>query len=132
DYNGIATITIPAGSSSANFSIGTIENALVEGTKNFTVSIDSATGGNFENLVVSSTNGSVTTSLLDNDIATVSLSATSALTEAGGDIVYTATITEAPVTDLTVHLSNGASIVIPAGTTTGSTSLTIPPDEDVY
>ncbi|CAG0959908.1 RTX-I toxin determinant A from serotypes 1/9 [Methylophilaceae bacterium] len=132
DFNGVATVTIPSGSNSVNFDISAIDNMLAEGTKNFTVTIGSATGGNFENLVVSGTNGSVTTSLLDNDVATVSLSATSTLTEAGGDIVYTATITEAPVSDLTVNLSNGTSILISAGMTTGSTTVTIPPDEDVY
>src|SRR5690606_31993150 len=64
--------------------------------------------------------------------ATVSLSATNSITEAGGDIVYSAAITDAPLTDLTVTLSNGLTIVIPAGEFTGSTVLTIPPEDDVY
>jgi|GEM_PF-1105988 len=132
DFTGVATVVIPAGSSSANFSIPTIDNALVEGAKNFTVTIDSATGGNFERLVISATNGSITTSLLDNDVATVSLTATNSLTEAGGNIIYTATITEPPLTDLTVTLSNGATITIPGGSTTGTTTVVVAADEDVY
>lgn len=50
----------------------------------------------------------------------LSLSATPTITEAGGVLVYTATLTQAPLTDLTVTLSNGAVIVIPAGATTGT------------
>ncbi|PKO52378.1 MAG: hypothetical protein CVU27_04030, partial [Betaproteobacteria bacterium HGW-Betaproteobacteria-20] len=42
-------------------------------------------------------NAGIKTSNLNPDIATVSLSATPTLTEAGGNIVYTATITQAPV-----------------------------------
>jgi surface adhesion protein len=45
--------------------------------------------------------------------STLSLSATPTITEAGGVLVYTATLTQAPLTDLTITLSNGSVIVIP-------------------
>ncbi|MBL0731034.1 immunoglobulin-like domain-containing protein [Piscinibacter sp. HJYY11] len=132
DFTGVTTVTIPAGSSSANFSIASIDDAAAEGSENFTVAINTATGGNFENLVVSATNGSVTTGIVDNDVSVVSLSATPAITEAGGSIVYTATLSQAPVSDLTVNLSNGATITVTAGSLTGTVNVPVAADEDVY
>ncbi|WLG45171.1 retention module-containing protein [Pseudomonas sp. FP1740] len=71
DFTGVYTVKIPAGASSASFNVATVDDKLTEGTENFVVKIDSATGGNFENLAVSSTNGSVSTSIIDNDAAPV-------------------------------------------------------------
>ncbi|SCZ47257.1 MULTISPECIES: retention module-containing protein, partial [unclassified Pseudomonas] len=64
--------------------------------------------------------------------ATMTLSATPTLTEAGGVLVYTATVTQAPQTALTVTLSNGAVIVIPAGQLTGSVNVPLAPNDTVY
>jgi hypothetical protein len=132
DFTGITTVTIPAGSSSANFSIAALDDAAAEGSESFSVAIATATGGNFENLVVSGTNGSLSTGIVDNDVSVVSLSATPALTEAGGSIVYTASLTQAPVSDLTVTLSNGSTITVTAGSLTGTVSVPVAADEDVY
>ncbi|MEK1837136.1 MAG: LapA family giant adhesin, partial [Pseudomonas sp.] len=71
DFTGVYTVKIPAGASSASFNVATLDDKLTEGTENFVVKIDSATGGNFENLAVSTTNGSVSTSIIDNDAAPV-------------------------------------------------------------
>ncbi|MDG9886611.1 type I secretion C-terminal target domain-containing protein, partial [Pseudomonas sp. GD04058] len=65
DYTGVTTVTIPAGASKADFTIPTIKDLVTEGTEQFTVKIDSATGGNFESVVVSPTQGSVTTSIFE-------------------------------------------------------------------
>ncbi|MGX1124575.1 retention module-containing protein [Pseudomonas sp. HLS-6 TE3448] len=65
DFTGVATVVIKAGSSSADFSIPTIKDAATEGTESFTVKIDSASGGRFENLVVDSNAGSVTTQIFE-------------------------------------------------------------------
>ncbi|MFK8330896.1 retention module-containing protein, partial [Pseudomonas sp. BJa5] len=62
----------------------------------------------------------------------LTLSATPSITEAGGVIVYTATLGQPPLTDLTVTLSNGQIIVISAGQTSGSISVTIAPNDTVY
>uniref|UniRef100_UPI00130DA145 retention module-containing protein n=1 Tax=Pseudomonas fluorescens TaxID=294 RepID=UPI00130DA145 len=62
----------------------------------------------------------------------LTLSATPILTEAGGVIVYTATTGQAPLTDLTITLSNGQVIVISAGQTTGTVSVTIPANDTPY
>ena len=64
--------------------------------------------------------------------STLSLSATPTITEAGGVLVYTATLTQAPLTDLTITLSNGAVIVIPAGATTGTVNVPLAPSDTVY
>ncbi|KHK61249.1 retention module-containing protein, partial [Pseudomonas frederiksbergensis] len=64
--------------------------------------------------------------------ATMTLSATPTLTEAGGVLVYTATVTQAPQTNLIVTLSNGAVIVIPAGQLTGTVNVPLAPNDTVY
>nr|WP_206742720.1 immunoglobulin-like domain-containing protein [Pseudomonas fulva] len=72
DFTGVTTVKIPANSSGVTFDVPTIDDKLVEGTENFTVKIESATGGNFENLQVNDSKGSVTTAILDNDNLPVS------------------------------------------------------------
>ncbi|PTR18843.1 hypothetical protein C8K63_12158, partial [Pseudomonas sp. GV085] len=62
----------------------------------------------------------------------LSLSATPTITEAGGVLAYTATLTQAPLSDLTVTLSNGAMIVIPAGSTTGTVNVPLAANDTVY
>ncbi|MFB1632084.1 retention module-containing protein, partial [Pseudomonas sp. AP-1] len=62
----------------------------------------------------------------------VVLSATPSISEAGGSIVYVATVGQAPLSDLTVTLSNGAVIVIAAGQTSGSVSVAVPANDTVY
>ncbi|SER97569.1 surface adhesion protein, partial [Pseudomonas sp. NFACC02] len=64
--------------------------------------------------------------------STLSLTATSALTEAGGALVYTASVTQAPLSDLTITLSNGSVIVIQAGQTSGSVTVQIPNGNTPY
>merc|ERR1711916_321081 len=93
--------------------------------------ITGATGGNFENLAVDNT--AATTNINDTvDTTTVSLSATSDITEAGGTVTYTATLTNPAETDVKVTLSNGETITIEAGETTGTVDVTVAADEDVY
>ncbi|QYX51689.1 retention module-containing protein [Pseudomonas sp. S07E 245] len=62
----------------------------------------------------------------------VTLTATPSITEAGGVIVYTATVGQPPLTDLTVTLSNGQVIIIGAGQTTGSVNVPIAPNDTPY
>ncbi|WP_256588811.1 immunoglobulin-like domain-containing protein, partial [Pseudomonas sp. HMWF021] len=93
DFTGVYTVKIPAGASSAQFNVATIDDKIAEGTENFVVKIDSATGGNFENLAVSSTNGSVSTSIIDNDAPPViDLDANNSSGATGAD--YKVTFTE--------------------------------------
>ncbi|WP_242176729.1 MULTISPECIES: immunoglobulin-like domain-containing protein, partial [unclassified Pseudomonas] len=65
------------------------------------------------------------------DNTTVSLTADKASVVEGGDITYTATLTNKAQTDVTVTLSNGQTITIKAGETVGSTVFQTPAN-DVY
>ncbi|EJM59771.1 hypothetical protein PMI30_05698, partial [Pseudomonas sp. GM50] len=122
------TITIPVGSSSASVNF-TAPNDALAGGGSLSVKIDDAKGGNYEKLEVDGK--SADTSITDtSDTTTLSLSATDSVAE-GGSIVYTATLTNAAGTPVTVTLSNGAIITIAAGATTGSVTVDAPKD-DVY
>ncbi|MGB5956601.1 retention module-containing protein, partial [Pseudomonas sp.] len=78
-------------------------------------------------------NSPVTTPTTDTNVATdLILGATPSISEAGGVIVYTATVGQAPTTNLVVTLSNGAVIIIPAGQTSGSVNVVIPANDTPY
>ncbi|MDD0985150.1 retention module-containing protein, partial [Pseudomonas shahriarae] len=64
--------------------------------------------------------------------STLSLSATPTITEAGGVLTYTATVTQPSTSNLTVTLSNGAVITIPAGQVTGSVNVPLAPNDSPY
>ena len=134
-----ATLTNPAqGAVTVNLSNGqviTIANGDTTGTVDVTasddvyvgggsenVTINTATGGNFEQLDVDGT-PAVTTINDDTDITTVSLSATASVTEEG-TITYTATLTNPAQGAVTVNLSNGQVITIANGDTTGTVDVT--------
>jgi surface adhesion protein len=124
DFTGVYTVKIPAGASSASFNVATLDDKLTEGTENFVVKIDSATGGNFENLAVSTTNGSVSTSIIDNDAAPVldlDANNSSGATGANYNVTFTEGTTGQGVsigdTDLTITdpdstMLTGATIVL--------------------
>ena len=118
DFSGVATVTIPAGASSADFDIATLDDAAFEGTESFTVTIVTATGGNFENLVVSAVNNSVGTTLLDDD-TTPALSVSDTSVVEGGFAVFTVSLSgaSASATTFTPALSSGSATV---GTDTGT------------
>ncbi len=93
DFTGVYTVKIPANATSATFNVATLDDKITEGTENFVVKIDSATGGNFEHLAVSGTNGSVSTSIIDNDAPpALDLDANNSSGKTGAD--YQVTFTE--------------------------------------
>ncbi|WP_405122555.1 immunoglobulin-like domain-containing protein [Pseudomonas sp. M20] len=124
DFTGVYTVKIPAGASSAQFNVATIDDKITEGTENFVVKIDSATGGNFENLAVSATNGSVSTSIIDNDAPPVlDLDANNSSGATGADYKVTFTEntpgagvsiadTDISITDPDSTLLTGATVVL--------------------
>ncbi|WP_410002776.1 immunoglobulin-like domain-containing protein [Pseudomonas chlororaphis] len=124
DFTGVYTVKIPAGASSASFNVATIDDKITESTENFVVKIDSATGGNFESLVVSGTNGSVTTSIIDNDAPPViDLDANNSSGATGADYKVTFTEntpgagvsiadTDLSITDPDSTMLTGATIVL--------------------
>ena len=130
DYTGVASVTIPAGASSATFNIASIDDALADSGEAFTVSLASATGGNFESLVLSGSANSVTTTISDEaapDTVLVSLTGPSAVTEGLTTTNYTLTLSQPAVSAVTINLTYAGtatdgsdytrvvSVVIPAG-----------------
>ena len=120
------TITIPVGQSSGT-ATGAVTNDVYQGHATVTNSITSVSGGNYENLVANQ--APVNTTVTDvQDTTTVSLSATPSVAE-GGQIVYTATLTNAAQSAVTVTLSNGQTITIGANQTSGSITVAAPADD---
>ncbi|MDR6919058.1 hypothetical protein J2X66_005963, partial [Pseudomonas sp. 3296] len=124
-----STITIDAGNTTGTVNVPTAANDVYNNGSTVTTTITGATGGNFESLVPSTT-PAVTTITDSRDDTGLSLSASTEVAE-GGQILYTATLTNPAGTPVTVTLSNGAVITIAAGATTGSVSVPAPAD-DVY
>ena len=122
-------VTIAAGASSGSISVAAPTDDVYVDASSVSVSIDSAMGGNFESLAVDPTAAS--TSINDTaDTSTVSLTASPSVAE-GGNITYTASLNNPAGTAVTVTLSNGATISIAAGASSGSVSIAAPSD-DVY
>ena len=113
-----SVITIEAGKTSGTVIVDTPANDVYVNGSTVSTTITGATGGNFENLVPSTT-PAVTTITDSPDTTGLTLTATGAVVE-GGSITYTATLTNPAGTPVTVTLSNGSVITIEAGKTTGS------------
>ncbi|WP_434579419.1 retention module-containing protein [Pseudomonas sp. Z5-35] len=124
DFTGVYTVKVPANATSATFNVATLDDKITEGTENFVVKIDSATGGNFEHLAVSGTNGSVSTSIIDNDAPPVlDLDANNSSGKTGADYQVTFTEgttgpgvsiadTDLKITDPDSTMLTGATIVL--------------------
>nr|BFE92442.1 hypothetical protein GCM10020185_29780 [Pseudomonas brassicacearum subsp. brassicacearum] len=122
-----AVINIAAGATTGTVTVDAPKDDVYKDAGKVEVSIDKATGGNFENLVPSTT--PAVTDVTDTiDTSTVSLTATSTVAE-GGTVVYTASV-NAPVTDapLVITLSNGQTITIPVGASSGTVNFVTPND----
>ncbi|MCA1975196.1 MAG: VWA domain-containing protein, partial [Caenispirillum sp.] len=81
DFSGSASITIPAGASSASLDIPIADDLLIEGPEHFTVTLASVSGGNFEGLSIDESAQSITTAIIDNDIAPVANAVTASGSE---------------------------------------------------
>ena len=133
-------VTIAAGTTSASFSVSTLDDAYADSGEQFTASISSTSGGGYENLVLGTS--SVTTTITDQvgsdnppgaeDTATVSIAGPDTVTE-GANATYTVTLDKAPASDVTLNLtlthidtvsgdisSIPATVTIGAGTTSAT------------
>ena len=122
------TITIAGGASSGSVvhAVTADEDVYIDPTT-VSATISSASGGNFENLVVDST--AAVTSITDTiDATTVTLSNTTV--NERGDYTITATVDNKPETNLVLNLSNGATVTILAGQTTGTSTPAPAPNVD--
>ncbi|MPQ87261.1 hypothetical protein F0170_26785, partial [Pseudomonas sp. MAFF 730085] len=124
-----SVITIKAGESVGTVAVDTPANDVYANGSTVSTTITSATGGNFENLVPN-TAPAVTTIADSIDTTTATLTANNSVTE-GGNITYTATLTNPAQTPVTVTLSNGQTIVIEAGKSAGTVVFETPAN-DVY
>ncbi|MFW0890355.1 UNVERIFIED_CONTAM: large adhesive protein, partial [Pseudomonas sp. JL1] len=124
-----SVITIAAGQTTGSVNVDTPANDVYNNGSTVSTTITGATGGNFENLVPSTT-PAVTTITDSVDATGLTLTASDTITE-GGQITYTATLTNPAQTPVTVTLSNGSVITIAAGQTTGSVNVDTPAN-DVY
>ncbi|WP_144968059.1 retention module-containing protein, partial [Pseudomonas sp. DE0010] len=122
-------ITVEAGKTQGSIDFQTPANDVYNNGSTVSVTIDSATGGNFEQLTPNPTPAVTTINDLI-DITTATLTASPSVTE-GGVITYTVTLTNPAQTPVTVTLSNGQVITVEAGKTQGSIDFQTPAN-DVY
>nr|WP_206759217.1 immunoglobulin-like domain-containing protein [Pseudomonas fluorescens] len=124
------SITIGVNQSSASVSVVAPDD-VYKGDQTVTTAIKTVTGGeHFENLVPGKTavNTTVTDTPGTADTTTVTLTAPSAVNE-GGQITYTATLSNKAGSDVTLKLDNGSSIIIKAGDTVGTVTVPAPTDD---
>ncbi len=147
DYTAVTSVTIPAGQSSVEFDLSTIDDALAEGSETITVSVGDITGGGFEAIVAHPLERSVTTTLQDDagphgpgtpgaeDTCLVSITGPGTVAEGGTAAGYTVTLSQPAVTDVVIRLNYGGSasagsdyapvlsVTIPAGSRSASFDL---------
>ena len=122
-----SVITIKAGESAGSVVVDTPANDVYVNGSTVSTTITSATGGNFESLVPSTT-PAITTITDSIDTTTVTLTAPTEANE-GGQVTYTATLSNKAGTDVTLKLDNGSSITIKAGETVGTVTVPAPTDD---
>ncbi|WED77626.1 retention module-containing protein [Aeromonas allosaccharophila] len=123
-----AVITIPVGQSSGSVTVAAPADSPYVDPSTITVSITGTQGSGFNQII---TGPSTTTQINDTvDTTTVTLGAPAQVNE-GGQITYSASVNNAPQSDLVLTLSNGASITIKAGELSGNVTVDAPSD-DVY
>ncbi|AGE28542.1 outer membrane adhesin-like protein [Pseudomonas poae RE*1-1-14] len=122
--NGLAVV-IAAGQTSGALNVTFAGNDTPYlDASSISATITGTTGGG--NVVVTTDPTPAVTQVNDTiDTTTVTLTAAASVDE-GGKIVYTATVTNAAQTDVTVTLSNNTTITIEAGKTTGTVSVDTP------
>ncbi|ODA29446.1 retention module-containing protein, partial [Veronia pacifica] len=113
DYISVQQVTIPAGVTEYSFNIETKDDGLAEPNESFTVTIDSTTGGGFEALQISTTDGSVDTQIVDDNDDTVlaSISGPTEVIEGAETTTYTVKLSEIAQSDVTVKLEYGGNAV---------------------
>ena len=102
DFTGIDSAIILAGENTVTFNLATLDDALVENAESIVVEIDSLVGsGGLEDLVIDTTKREVTTTIVDNDVPSISINDVTR-DEDQGTISFTVTLDQAPVNALTV------------------------------
>ncbi|MEC5388372.1 immunoglobulin-like domain-containing protein, partial [Uliginosibacterium sp. H3] len=138
DYTGVVSVTVPAGATSATFTIPTIDDARADSGETIIVSLGSISGGGFEAIAANPSGNSVTTTINDEaipDTVLVGITGPATVTEGNTTGNYTITLGQAAFTPVTVNLTytgtatNGTdytgviSVTVPAGATTATFNL---------
>ncbi|WP_325049864.1 beta strand repeat-containing protein, partial [Legionella septentrionalis] len=119
----VITIAVGQTSGSVTFPAPADDAYVDAGTQ--TISISSATGGNYEQLDTSDT----ATITIQDTIDTTAVTLGDVTVNEGDMVTLTANVNNAPQTDLTLTLSNGEVITILAGETSGSVTFPAPTDD---
>nr|WP_201723817.1 immunoglobulin-like domain-containing protein [Bradyrhizobium sacchari] len=121
-------ITIAGGASSGSVvhTVAPNEDVYLDPTS-VSATISTATGGNFEHLVVNSTPAVTQITDTINPVTATLSTSTTTISESGGSITYTVALTSGltpftPKTDLVLTLANGEHVTILAGMSSGSTT----------
>ena len=138
DFTASGSVTIPAGSLSAVIDIPVVDDTTVEGTETLVVTLDSITSGDSE-ITIDTNNDTATVDLLDDDMAAVSIAATTNGNENGPvDGQFTVSLSSMATQDTVVsYLVTGTatsgddftalsgSVTIPAGSTTATIDVSV-------
>ncbi|MCK6402722.1 MAG: Ig-like domain-containing protein, partial [Sphaerotilus natans subsp. sulfidivorans] len=137
DYTAVTSVTIPAGQSSVDFDLSTIDDALAEGSESITISVGEITGGGFEAIAADPAKGSVTTLVTDDvggpdggtpgaeDTCLVSIAGPASVVEGQPASGYTVSLSQPAATDVTVKLTYSGTAT-DGSDYTAVTSVTIP------
>lgn len=139
-----ATVTIPAGQSSATASVILNDDDLVEATENFTITISDPQLNGASNADVTLGNATATGSIEDNDETEISI-ADVTLAEEDGTATFTVSLTQTASQDITIVINTSPgtagnsdfeevddlTVTIPAGQTSATFDVTITNDEIV-
>ena len=145
DFSSSSTVSIPAGETSATFTVTAIDDSVYEGDETSVVTISSIDNSGVN---ISSSNSVTLTITEDETVPTVSLesSSNSIAEESGNSITFTASIDQVASVDLSVTISTtvnsrsraytanlptSISITIPAGSLSGTATFT-PTDNNSY
>ena len=124
-----ATVTIPAGQTTASFAITVIDDPLLDGTQTATLV---ATAPGYPD-------GSTVIAVQDNETATLALTAPTTTREGVGTVPGTVTVSAAPASAITVNLTSSdpaelqvpATLVIAAGQTSAAFTITVVDDRRI-
>ncbi|WP_265088840.1 immunoglobulin-like domain-containing protein, partial [Psychrobacter jeotgali] len=115
DFTGVATVTIPAGSSSANLTLATIDDFIAEGSELVGITISNPVGGGFEAIVVGQATADM--NIVDEadpgpeDTITVTLTGDTEVNE-GADATYLVALSTAPINNpVTVDVTYSYPVV---------------------
>ena len=147
DYTALSgVVTIPSGTTSATISVPVIDDVLVEGAENVTVTLSTIISGDPSvSLDPLLANRTASLNIIDNDVATVSVASTTNGNEAGPvSGLFTVTQTKASSVDTVISYIVGGtatsgidysvlsgSVTIPAGATTAAIAVPVIDDNVV-